>query len=536
MPVKSGESMDHVCSIFATMRYPPVLARTFAFVVASACLSACAGPREPAGGPPPPRSEFLLSSADSTFWISTTDGKARTRGAPLMLARYDGRFYELFTADDDFSYEDALLLGERLYRRDLVSGDSAVVFADTTVARVANAYARAHPDEDPLRPDDDGAADPATSATAEVDVLDVFGPYVSFEYRVDIDLPGRQPWHSTRRGVLDLRSGKPASVAELFGSAAAGRIESSGRRLYEGERDSILRSRANLDADDRRAAAALARLHFDERSFILSDVNGRPAVAFSVPGAGEGPAGHLIELDPIAADSAPPAWWPEVRPGLSITDDQGSDRWTGAGYTILARYDTSGGVAHLSIGDSANREWPLAAVTAPLRRIDWLDRPAMHDADRRALTRAFNEAANYSEATRVATARTQANLSLVTRSGTSHASGQARQRQSARNIRAHDARSCEQPGPRVRRSHSFDDGQVRCHLGAAAHPDIRGHRVDRPRRLSRTDLPGRPGRHAGERQLRGTNVDGSWCPRRGGGPRDRQTPPHKLVLFDLRCG
>jgi len=532
----TDETNDPLCSIFATMLPPRLAPRSIAALIASVYVAACVGRSAPSDGSGLPRSEFLVSNADSTFWIATDGGRTRVRGAPLTLARYDGRFYELYTADDDFSYEDALLLGERLYRRDLITGDSTVVFADTTVARVASAYGRAHPDEQPLSPNEDGEADPTTSATAEVDVLDVFGPYVSFEYHVDIDLPGRHPWHSTRRGVLDLRSGKAASLSDLFGSAIGHRLESTGKRAYEAERDSILHARAELGVQDRAAAAALSRLRFDERSFVLSDLNGQPAISFGVPGLGEGPSGHLIPLEPVAADSSAPAWWTDVRPGIPTSDEQGNDRWHGAGYDVLARYDTSGETARVSIADSSKREWPLATVGAPLRWIDWLDRPRVSDADRRALTRAFNDASTYGAATRVALARAATTLSLVTRSGTPHAYFQTRQRKPARDIRAHDARPCEQPGPRVRRGDSFDDGQMRCDRRAASHADVGRHGVDRPRRLSRADSSGRSGRHEGERQLRRSNVDGSRCPRRGGGPVDRQTPAHQLVLFDVRCG
>jgi hypothetical protein len=533
---KPDEAKDLVCSIFATMLPPRVDPRSLAVVIASLCIVACAGQRTRDDRSAPPRSDFLLSSADSTFWITTDGEKTRTRGAPLTLARYGGRFYELYTADDDFSYEDALLLGERLYRRDVLTGDSAVVFADTTVARVASSYGRAHPDEQPLSPNEEGDADPATSATAEVDILDVFGPYISYEYHVDIDLPGRRPWHSTRRGVLDLRSGKPASVSDLFGQSTGRRLESTGRHVYEAQRDSILRARVEMGAQDRRAAAALARLRFDERSFVLTDIDGQPAVSFGVPGQGEGSAGRLVQLEPLKTDSASPAWWTDVRADVPTTDDQGNDRWDGAGYQIVARYDTSGETARISITDSSRREWPLATVSAPLRRVDWLDHPAIGDADRRALTRAFNEAATYGEVTRVAVTRTPAILSLVTRSGTSHAYFQARQRQSARDVRAHDARSREQPGARVRGRDPVDDGQMRCHRRASSYSNGGRHGVDRPGRLSRTDPLGRSGRHEGERQLCGTNVNGGRCPRGGGGLGDGQSPAHKLVLFDVRCG
>ena len=111
-----------------------------------------------------------------------------------------------------------------------MSGDSALVFTDTVIPRFAVSYARAHPGERPLDPDEETNADPETSATADVDVLDTFGPYLTYEYHADIERRGQGLWHMTRRGVLDLRSGKQARVSELFGIDAARRIVDAGRR------------------------------------------------------------------------------------------------------------------------------------------------------------------------------------------------------------------------------------------------------------------------------------------------------------------
>jgi hypothetical protein len=433
-------------------------------------LAACSTSRTPRVTAPP-RAEFLVNSADSTFWVTTTSGEMRVRGVPLILARYDGRYYELYTADNDLSYDDALLLGERLYRRDLLTGDSTLVFSDTTVPRIAGAYARAHPDEQPLQPNDDGEAQPSTSATAEVDIIDVDGPYLSYEYHVDVELPNRRPWHSTRRGVLDLRSGKETRVTDLFGASTGVRIAADGRRVYEATRDSIVRARASLGDGDRRAADALRGLQFDDRSFSLTDMNGRPAVMFGVPGHGEGAAGNLVELDPVVADSA--AWWTAIRAGAPTSDDSGDDRWSGAGYQVLARYDTSGQIARLSIADPSKTEWSVGAMTAPLRSITWLDHPAVSAAERSALSRAFNQAAAYDENARVAAHRAPSKLFLVT----SHAHHQARSRQPARDLRADDARARQQHGSRVRRRRAVDDGQVRRHLGVSSQPEQRGDRV-----------------------------------------------------------
>src|SRR5438046_2736249 len=90
-----------------------------AFSSPSSCLSltlvvlvAACGPRDhsalaTSGGPPPPHAEFLVATQDSTFWITTKGTNVRARGAPLTLAQYDGRFFEIYLADDDRSYPDA---------------------------------------------------------------------------------------------------------------------------------------------------------------------------------------------------------------------------------------------------------------------------------------------------------------------------------------------------------------------------------------------------------------------------------------------
>jgi hypothetical protein len=461
------------------------------------CAAACSRPSAE-----PPRAEFLLASEDSTFWVESSREGVHVRGVPILLARYDGRFYELYTAEQDFSYNDALLLGERLYRRDIMSGDSLPLFADTTVARVAAAYARAHPDEAPLRPDQEGEANPGTSASASVDVLGVFGPYISYEYHVDIDLPGSRPWHSTRRGVIDLRTGTGLGLADLFGPQIGGDLARQGREHYLATRDSILAERAALKGDDRRAADALLRLEFDERSFTISSANGKPAIAFDVPGRGEGAAGDVVELEQITLEPTP--WWRDIASSFPVTTAQGDDRWEHASYHVLARYDTSGKLAGVTLGDTTRREWLVATIMGPLRQITWLDRPAIADPDRAALRKAFNAAASYDETSRVAS-----HSALLSSSFSRYANFKESQRKPARNVRAHDARACEQHGPRVRRCHSVDDGQVRRDLRLSSQPRGGGHRVDRPRRLSRADSPRRPGGHEGQRQLRRQDVDGS---------------------------
>jgi hypothetical protein len=479
-------------------------------LVFGASLGGCSRSRPRPRADTPPRAEFLLESVDSAFWVSTTSGAAHVRAVPIVLARLGTRWYELYAADDDYSYDDALLVGERLYRRDLLTNDSLAVFADTIVPRLAREYARAHPDEEPLEPNEEGEANPSTQATAEVDVLDVAGPYLSYEYHVDVDVPGSQAWHTTRRGVLDLRTGREAELADVVGAAQAARISARGRRSYEAARDSAIRDRAALGPSERRAADAVARLRFDPRSFTLDAADGRPSVVFGIPGRGPGPVGNLVELDPVPIDSA--AWWPAIRAGRPTADAQGNDRWQGQGYAVVARYDTSGEVAALSIADSTRREWPVGMASGPLNRIDWLDRPPIGADERRALVRAFNAASLYGEDTRVAAApRRPGHLNLHFAS--THATVQDCAREPARIVRAHDAPACQPAGQRVRRRRAVDDGQLRGDRRLSAQPKQRGHRVDRPRRLSRADSPGRSHRDEGERELRGAQLDGSRRPR-----------------------
>ena len=375
-------------------------------VVASASLAgliaaaACSRTQAAAKTPRPPLAEFLISSPDSTFWINTTDGATHLRGVPLVLAHYDRRYFEVYAAEQDQSYYDALLVGERLYRRDLITGDSTVLFADTAVAHVAAIYARTHPDEHRLGAGEEGVANPQTSATAQLDILDVVGPYLSFEYPVDIRLPGREDWHATRRGVVDLRSGKETEPGDLFGAERGREIAAVARRQYEVTRDSAVRARDSLSVDERQALEKLERRQFDSRCFALETVDGKLAITFGIPGAGEGAAGNIVELEPITVDSV--KWWGDASAGFAQQDSLDNDRWKGATYSVLARYDTAGHVAHLFLTDSSAHEWPVGSALGPMRRLDWLDQPPPSDRERKALLRAFDQAARYDGNARVA--------------------------------------------------------------------------------------------------------------------------------------
>ena len=352
----------------------------------------------------PPAAEFLLGAGDSTFWVKTGGDGVHVRGAPLTLARYGGRFYEIYVADDDRSYSNAVFVGQRIYRRDLIKGDSVAVFEDTTVGRAAARYAVRHPDDSPLEPDEDAADDPASTVTGEVDVLDLHGPFLSFQYHGA--LKGEAGTGETvRHGVLDLRSvGAPRSAASLravLGVPGAERMLASGQRRFGAVKDSARAIGEGGGESERRGSRALTggAFSFDPLSFTLGDHDRALAVTFIVPGHGATGSGRYLSLGTIPVAGQLPAWWREVRPTLPNADST-AVVWRHGKIDIVARYDTTEDDVELAVRDSTRHEWPVARVPSPAHRVFWLDTSADagSDADtRRALVRAFDESALYSD-------------------------------------------------------------------------------------------------------------------------------------------
>lgn len=344
---------------------------------------------------PAPRAEFLVANADSTFWITADARGIRMRGAPMVLAREGGRFHELYVADDDHSYYDAVFVGQRLYRRDLLTGDSTALLSDGQVADMAERFAREHPEERPLAADEDGAAHPRTSALAELRVLDVHGPYASYEHLTDIDIRGGSSQHSAHGGVIDLRSGEERSVRDLFGSAEEARVVPAAESAWRNARDSLL---AGAGARGEAARSAIAHFDFTPGSFTILAQDRVPQVQFVVPGSGGGAGGVTLPLPPQAV--APPSWWREVRDGLPLGAAT-LRRWPRERFELVARSDTGGGDrATLALRDGTH-EWPVGVVQGPVRRVFWLDSPALSREERQALVRAFDDASLYSEQSRV---------------------------------------------------------------------------------------------------------------------------------------
>ena len=281
--------------------------------------------------------------------------------------------------DRDLSFTGADLVGQRVYRRDLQSGDSVLVYTDSLVPALARQYARAHPSDHRLGAEEEPDQEPILRATATLDLGGAHGRFVSFSLHTDVEREGAPLWHTSRRGVIDLRTGHAATVSDVVGASAAD---------VERQRDSALKT------------LRLGRTRLDPGSFSIATSAGGPAITYVLPGAGEGDAGQVLALDPIGF--AQPAWWHDVASSLPMTSSSGSrDVWTHGAYSVVVRYDMTGS-AQLTIRDSTSREWPVGPVSAPATHIFWLDAPHVDGRTRNALSRAFDEAAGYGSDTKVA--------------------------------------------------------------------------------------------------------------------------------------
>jgi hypothetical protein len=184
------------------MKYPTLLCLV---------LASCAIP-----APRPPAAEFLVSAGDQTYWVRSDNSGLRIRGSPLILARTGGRYYEIFVGEIDRSFPRALFSGERVFRRELATGDSTIIYDDTTIVRLSTAYHLTHPRAPLLAPDDDPDDDVDISAVGETDILNVLGPYVAIEHRQSIERADDHDEDDTTRTVIDLRNGKPVRFDHML--------------------------------------------------------------------------------------------------------------------------------------------------------------------------------------------------------------------------------------------------------------------------------------------------------------------------------
>ena len=368
------------------------LPRCSAFVGAGLALLAACGTTAVA----PPPASFLVVAGDSTFWLESRAPGITARRSALLLTRVDGRFHELYVADEDLSYRDALMIGQRIFRRDLRTGDSVLVWYDSAIAGIARAWAAQHPGDRPLGENDEANDDPVVQATTDTELLDVEGPYLSYEFHLDIDAHGQRDQHVTRRAVVDIRNGHAIRPHDLLPAASAQRVLTEGRARLSAALDSV---RQASDERATQARTAIGGFAFDSTSFALMSGEHGPALAFLVPGRGATAGGYSLPLGEIPVEGG--AWWSASAPTRPTRSDDHSAVWSGpqGSYDVVATVDAAGAAATIQLQHDTHR-WTMATVPLPVRRVFRLGSAPADSAERRALVRAFDEADTYGGLTR----------------------------------------------------------------------------------------------------------------------------------------
>ena len=181
--------------------------------------------------PGPPSAEFLVADGGSTYWVTSGPIGIHARVSPLILTRAGGRYYEVYVAERTRSYKDAVFSAEPIYRRDLVSGDTTLLWEDSKINAWEKVYLMRNPSAQLLDPDDDSDdAAVALSATGEADIVGVVGPYLLYSHRSTIE-SSEMEQADTARGILDVGLAKSVGVAALVSDTAL----ISGGGVREGE-------------------------------------------------------------------------------------------------------------------------------------------------------------------------------------------------------------------------------------------------------------------------------------------------------------
>lgn len=169
--------------------------------------------------PDPPRAEFLVGDASTTYWVKAGPHGISARTSPLILTRADNRFYEVYVGEVTRSYEDAIFIREPIYRRDLLSGSSELLFEDTRISAWEKSYLQGNPDARLLDPEDDTFEDVSIAATGESEILAVAGPYLLFERWSTLEREDFQEADSAR-SAIDIRSGQSISLSAVVRDTA----------------------------------------------------------------------------------------------------------------------------------------------------------------------------------------------------------------------------------------------------------------------------------------------------------------------------
>jgi hypothetical protein len=324
---------------------------------------------------------FIVAAGDSTFLVEASASDVQVHRAPVLLARLDSAFHELYLVDRDFSFHDAMFIGQAVYRRNLVTGDSVLVWEDRRIREVALAWRRRHPGEVPLAPDEEGSEDPTTQASTETELLDVVGPYMSYELHLDIDAEQEPHEHLTRRGVIDIRTGHHVTLSDLTDSVTAHDAIEHGRRSFRAAIDSVRRT---TDARAARARELVDGFHFDATSFELVEVDGNLVASFYAPGSGARVGGYALPHGDASLGRAP--WMREVIDTRPTTYADDRLEWQDSVMHLVATVRTTGESAALEFVRGRQRRHLTDVPTPVLRVFRLRDDRVQRDALRRVFT------------------------------------------------------------------------------------------------------------------------------------------------------
>ncbi len=375
-----------------TPRVLRYVARTLLLIGgAGACRDA-----RPSGPAATPDAEFLIATGDSTYWVRSGPRGLSVRSSPLLLTHDGTRFHEIYVSDEDRVWPDAVFVAQRLWRRDLVTGDSIELARDSTILRLASRYASAHRDVPLLAPEDELPEDPQVDASSEFEVIDVHGAHLSWLRHVDVDgLGDAEHRHEATWRVTDVRTGAPLSYQAIFGAAVGDALEARAARAFASTRDSLSGVASGHDAA---AREALAALRFDPLSYSLGDRDGAPLVLpmASAPDA----RGRAIPLalQPVNVPSPAPDWWTATLSLLPrVTPDSSALSWQRPGYRVIARFDSAHDRLRVSLApaQAGAEEVVVGMVPGPAWSLMPLDGPAVDSVARTALSRAFHESQEY---------------------------------------------------------------------------------------------------------------------------------------------
>jgi hypothetical protein len=168
----------------------------------------------------PPTTEFLVADGASTFWVKSGPAGVHARVSPLVLTRVGGKYYEVYVGEETRSYEDAVFTRQPIIRRDLLTGDSTVLFEDRQVETWEQQYLSRNPAARLLDPNEDGDAEVSYAATSEAEIIGVVGPYVLYTHRSLIETSEMEQ-ADTARGIIDVRFGNTVAVSAIAHDTAS---------------------------------------------------------------------------------------------------------------------------------------------------------------------------------------------------------------------------------------------------------------------------------------------------------------------------